>query len=44
VYAFPPLQKCRERFAQEMQQDIAWGAEAEWTHEEVQVEDDEVPF
>jgi len=27
-----------------MQQDIAWGAEAEWTHEEVQVEDDEVPF
>jgi hypothetical protein len=45
VYTFPPLKDCRQRFAKEMQQDIAWDdAEADWTHEAEQVEDEDVPF
>ena len=45
VYTFPPLKDCRQRFAKEMQQDIAWDdAEADWTHEAEQVEDENVPF
>jgi hypothetical protein len=45
VYTFPPLQECRQRFAKEMQQPIAWeNADADWTHEAEQVEDEDVPF
>jgi len=45
VYTFPPLKDCRQRFAKEMQQPIAWDdADADWTHEAEQVEDEDVPF
>jgi hypothetical protein len=35
VYKFPPLKVCREKFAQEMGQDIPWGSpDDEWQHEQ----------
>ena len=48
VYKFPPLKVCREKFAQEMGQNIAWGSpDEEWQHEhEYQefIDDDEFKF
>jgi len=46
VYTFPPLKECRERFAQEMQQDtIEWDdVDANWVHEPEQVEEEDMPF
>jgi Family of unknown function (DUF5906) len=41
-FVFPPLVACRQRFAQEMQQEnIDWGDVAEWYHGDPIVEDDE---
>jgi hypothetical protein len=45
IYTFPSLADCRQRFAQEIQQDLVWeDPGADWVHEEEQVEDDDVPF
>jgi hypothetical protein len=44
IYSFPPLKDCRERFARELQQTIPWGEKIEWSHEDQQVEVDELPF
>ena len=47
IYKFPPLWECRQRFASEVQQVIAWGPDAEttqWDHEAVLVYEDDDAF
>jgi hypothetical protein len=45
IFTFPLLADCRRRFAQEIQQDLAWeDPNGDWTHEAEQVEDENVPF
>jgi hypothetical protein len=42
VYVFPPLPVCRQRFANEVNQPINWGAGAEnaqWGHESIEIDD-----
>jgi hypothetical protein len=41
-FRFPPLNECRDRFAEELQQDITWeNLDEEWHHEEEVIDDDE---
>ena len=47
IYKFPPLWECRQRFASEVQQVIAWGPDAgttQWEHEAVLVYEDDDAF
>ena len=49
-FRFPPLKTCRERFARELKQDIAWNQDnTEWQHDdevvtEVNASEEEIPF
>ena len=41
AYVFPSLRECRERFANQIGQEVIWGDDADWRHEPKVAEDED---